>query len=149
MNDMIWAIPAVVALMTFPQVKYSLRMDTKLDPLAADRAFFAALISANLDSLDSLLVEDFILIDVLSGSEITKPMLLAAVGSSQLKFDAIEPVESRLRVYAANTAVVTGRTELCGRVGEAAFTASSRYTHVFISQDGGWMLASAQGTQIR
>jgi len=123
-------------------------MDTKLDPLAADRAFFAALISANLDSLDSLLVEDFILIDVLSGSEITKPMLLAAVGSSQMKFDAIEPVESRLRVY-ASTAVVTGRTELCGRVGEAAFTASSRYTHVFISQDGVWMLASAQGTQIR
>ena len=72
MNDMIWAIPAVAALMIFPQVKYSLRMDTKLDPLAADRAFFAALISANLDSLDSLLVEDFILIDVLSGAEITK-----------------------------------------------------------------------------
>jgi hypothetical protein len=149
MNDMVWAIPVVVALMIFPQVQYSLRMDTKLDPLAADRAFFAALISANLDSLDSLLVEDFILIDVLSGSEITKPMLLAAVGSSQVKFDAIEPLESRLRVYAANTAVVTGRTELYGRVGEAAFTASSRYTHVFISQDGGWMLASAQGTQIR
>jgi Domain of unknown function (DUF4440) len=149
MNDMIWAIFAVAALMIFPQVKYSLRMGTKLDPLAADRAFFAALISANLDSLDSLLVEDFILIDVLSGAEITKPMLLAAVGSSQLKFDAIEPVESRLRLYAANTAVVTGRTELRGRVGEAAFTASSRYTHVFISQDGGWMLASAQGTQIR
>jgi hypothetical protein len=149
MNDMIWAIPAVVAFMIFPQVKYSLRMDTKLDPLAADRAFFSALISANLDSLDSLLVEDFIWIDLLSGSEITKPMLLAAVGSSQVKFDAIEPVESRLRVYAANTAVVTGRTELCGRVGEAAFTASSRYTHVFIAQDGGWMLASAQGTQIR
>ena len=54
-------------------------MDTKLDPLAADRAFFTALISANLNSLDSLLVEDFLLIDVLNGSEITKPMLLAAV----------------------------------------------------------------------
>jgi hypothetical protein len=124
-------------------------MDTKLDPLAVERAFFSALISANLDSLDSLLVEDFVLIDVLSGSEITKPMLLAAVGSSQVKFDGIEQIESRLRVYATSTAGVTGRTELRGRVGEAAFTASSRYTHVFVSQDGGWMLASAQGTQIR
>ena len=124
-------------------------MDTKPDPLAADRAFFTALISANLNTLDSLLVEDFLLIDVLTGSEITKPMLLAAVGSSQVKFDAIEAVDSRLRMYAATTAVVTGRTEMRGRVGEAAFTASSRYTHVFVTQDGHWALASAQGTQIR
>ena len=130
-------------------MKYSPRVDTKLDPLAADRAFFSALISANLESLDSLLVDDFILIDVLSGSEITKPMLLAAVGSSQVKFEAIDQVESRMRVYAANTAVVTGRTEMRGRAGEVAFTASSRYTHVFVLQGSGWMLASAQGTQIR
>jgi hypothetical protein len=130
-------------------MKYSFRMDTKPDPLAADRAFFTALISANLNSLDSLLVEDFLLIDILTGSEITKPMLLAAVGSSQVKFDAIEAVESRLRMYAATTAVVTGRTEMRGRVGEASFTASSRYTHVFVAQDGHWALASAQGTQIR
>jgi ketosteroid isomerase-like protein len=124
-------------------------MDPKLDPVAADRAFFAALIAANLNSLDALLTDDFLLIDVLNGSEITKPMLLAAVGSSQVKFDAIEWVEGRTRMYAASTAVVTGRTELRGRVGEAAFTASSRYTHVFVVQDGQWMLASAQGTQIR
>jgi hypothetical protein len=130
-------------------MKYSLRMEPKLDPLAAERSFFAALISANLDSLDFLLTDDFLLIDVLSGSEITKPMLLAALGSSQVKFDTIEPVESRVRVYATTTAVVTGRTELRGRVGEAAFTASSRYTHVFVMQGGGWVLASAQGTQIR
>jgi len=130
-------------------MKYSFRMDMKLDPLAADRAFFAALISANLDSLDSLLIDDFLLIDVLNGAEVTKPMLLAAVGSSQVKFDAIEAVESRLRMFASTTAVVTGRTEMRGRMGEAAFTASSRYTHVFVAQDGYWALASAQGTQIR
>jgi hypothetical protein len=124
-------------------------MDTKLDPLAADREFFNALISADLNWLDGLLTDDFLLIDVLTGSEITKPMLLAAVGSSQVKFDAIDPVESRLRTYASTTVIVTGRTEIRGRVGEAAFTASSRYTHVFVLQDGAWLLASAQGTQIR
>jgi uncharacterized protein DUF4440 len=130
-------------------MEYSPPVDMKLDPLAADRAFFTALISANLDLLDSLLIDDFLLIDVLNGAEVTKPMLLAAVGSSQVKFDAIEAVESRLRMFAANTAVVTGRTEMRGRVGEAAFTASSRYTHVFVAQDGYWVLVSAQGTQIR
>ena len=43
-------------------MQYSLPMDMKLDPLATERAFFSALLSANLDSLDSLLTEDFLLI---------------------------------------------------------------------------------------
>jgi ketosteroid isomerase-like protein len=124
-------------------------MDPKLDPLAADRAFFSALLAANLDGLDALLTDDFVLIDVLSGVEITKPMLLAALGSSQAKFEVIEQIESRARLYSTSTAVVTGRTEIRGRAGESGFTASSRYTHVFVLQDGGWVLASAQGTQIR
>jgi len=35
-----------------------------------------------------------------------------------------------------------------GRLGEALFAASSRYTHVFVDQRGEWRLATAQGTQI-
>jgi hypothetical protein len=124
-------------------------MDTKLDPLVKERAFFSALLSGNIDSLDSILADDFVMVDLMTGSEITKPMLLAAVGSSQVKFEAIDPVESKVRVYSADTAVVVGRTEMRFRAGESVFSFSSRYTHVFILQDGSWQLASAQGTQIR
>ena len=124
-------------------------MDTKLDPLVKERAFFSALLSGNIDSLDSILADDFLMVDLLSGSEITKPMLLAAVASSQVKFEAIEPVESNVRLYSTNTAIVVGRTEMRFRAGESSFNFSSRYTHVFVLQDGDWHLASAQGTQIR
>jgi ketosteroid isomerase-like protein len=124
-------------------------METKLDPLVTERAFFSALLSGNIDSLDSILADDFVMVDLLAGSEVTKPMLLAAVGSSQVKFEAIDPVESKLRIYSTDTAVVVGRTEMRFRAGESSFTFSSRYTHVFVLNDGGWQLASAQGTQIR
>ncbi|ERR1700744_5621217 len=124
-------------------------MDTKLDPLVTERAFFSALLSGNIDSLDSILADDFLIVDVLAGREINKAMLLAAVGSSQVKFEAIDPVESRVRVYSCDTAVVVGRTEMRFRAGESSFSFSSRYTHVFVMQDGSWQLASAQGTQIR
>ena len=124
-------------------------MDTKLDPLVTERAFFSALLSGNIDSLDSILADDFLMVDLLSGSEITKPMLLAAVGSSQVKFEAIDPVESKTRIYSADTAVIVGRTEMRFRAAESSFSFSSRYTHVFVLQDGDWQLASAQGTQIR
>jgi len=124
-------------------------METKLDPLVTERAFFSALLSGNIDTLDSILADDFLMVDLLAGSEITKPMLLAAVGSSQVKFEAIEPVESKARIYSNDTAVIVGRTEMRFRAGESSFTFSSRYTHVFVLNDGGWQLASAQGTQIR
>ena len=124
-------------------------MDMKLDPLVTERAFFSALLSGNIDSLDSILADDFLIVDVLAGREINKAMLLAAVGSSQVKFEAIDPVESRVRVYSCDTAVVVGRTEMRFRAGESSFSFSSRYTHVFVMQDGSWQLASAQGTQIR
>ena len=124
-------------------------MDTKLDPLVTERAFFSALMSGNIDSLDSILADDFVMVDLMAGAEFTKPMLLAAVGSSQVKFEAIDPIESKVRVYSCDTAVVVGRTEMRFRAGESSFSFSSRYTHVFVLQDGSWLLASAQGTQIR
>jgi len=35
-----------------------------------------------------------------------------------------------------------------GRIGEMPFSANSRYTHVYLEQQGRWRLFSAQGTPI-
>lgn len=123
-------------------------MPNESDPLAVERAFFAALVAADAKTLDSLLTDDFILVDVMAGNEITKPALLAAVASRQVKFDAIVPAEPRVRLY-DTTAVITGRTHMTGRLGETPFTLRSRYTHVFVCRHGRWLFASAQGTQIK
>ncbi len=123
-------------------------MHDKSDPLAAERQFFSSLIDTDVESLDRILGDDFLLIDVMTGSEVKKPDLLAVLRLGQLKFEAIEPVESRVRLY-GNTAVITGRTQMTGRFGEMPFTASSRYTHVFIREQSQWRLVTAQGTQIR
>jgi len=117
------------------------------DPLAAERLFFAALVAADLEDLDRVLADDFVLIDVMRGDEIAKAALVAVLGSGQLRFAAIEPVESRVRRY-PGTAVVTGRTRMSGTFDGAPFAASSRYTHVYVQQQGRWRLVAAQGTQI-
>lgn len=122
-------------------------MKDELDPLAAERQFFVALVEASVEALDRVLADDFILIDVMSGSEITKSSLLAVIGSGQLKFEAIEPADSLVRLY-QTTAVITARTQMSGRFGETPFTVSSRYTHVYVEQQGHWRLVTAQGTQI-
>jgi ketosteroid isomerase-like protein len=124
-------------------------MNDELDPLAAERHFFNALLEADVQRLDRLLADDFVLIDVLSGGENSKTALLAAVGAGQVRFEAIEPTaEPRVRIYEGTTAVVGGRTRMTGRLGDTAFTVASRYTHVYTRQQGRWRLVSAQGTPI-
>src|SRR5262249_44948901 len=95
-------------------------MEEASGPLAAEREFFTALAEAGLEALDRVLADDFVLVDVMRGAEVTKAALLAALGSGQLRFQAIEPAEQRVRLYRA-TAVVTGRTRMSGRFGGAPF----------------------------
>jgi ketosteroid isomerase-like protein len=122
-------------------------MDDPNGPLAAERRYFAALVAGDVTALDQLLADDLILVDVMSGSETTKPMLLGALGTGGLRFESIEPAEARARIYGA-TAVINGRTVMHLRFGETAFSTRSRYTHVWVEQEGRWRMVSAQGTQI-
>jgi ketosteroid isomerase-like protein len=122
-------------------------MPAATDALDAERRFFAALLAGDAAALGEVLTDDFLLIDVMSGSEVPGAVLRDLVGSGQLVFDAIEPAETRVRRYGA-AAVVTGRTRMRLRFGETALETQSRYTHVFVQQDAAWRLASAQGTRI-
>jgi len=63
--------------------------------VATDDRFFDALMRADSVALDHLLVDDFILVDVLSGSEIEKAALVSLVGSGQLTFDEIRRYRRR------------------------------------------------------
>jgi hypothetical protein len=122
-------------------------MNDGLDPLVTDRQFFSALIAGRVEDLDQILADDFVMIEVMGGSEVTKSSLLGAIESGQLKFEAVEPAEMRVRIY-HTTAVVTGRTQMSGRLGETPFAARSRYTHVYVEEQSRWRLVAAQGTQI-
>jgi ketosteroid isomerase-like protein len=122
-------------------------MQDLVEPLATERRFFTALVAADVAELDRILADDFMLIDVMRGAEVTRAALLEVLGAGQLKFVAIEPAESHVRSY-GGTAVVTGRTQMHGRFGEEPFSASSRYTHVYVEQQGRWRMVAAQGTQI-
>jgi hypothetical protein len=123
------------------------RVHNQSDPLAVEPQFFSSLIGGDVAVLDRILGDDFLLIDVMTGSEVKKTDLLAVLKSGQFKFGAIKLVESRVRLYGI-TAVIIGRTHMNGRFGETPFTASSRYTHVFVKEQSQWRLVSAQGTQV-
>jgi hypothetical protein len=122
-------------------------MSDERGPLAADAEFFKALIDADVAALEDLLDADFILVDVMGGSEVPKAALLGPVGSGQLKFDSIKPADTHVRIYGA-TGIVIGRTEMRMRFEQSTFTTKSRYTHVYVEERGHWRMVSAQGTPI-
>jgi ketosteroid isomerase-like protein len=114
---------------------------------AAEDAFFAALESADVTRLEAILTDDFVLVDVMRGGVISRAALLDALLGEKIRFDEIERLESVPRRY-GTTVIIVGRTQMRGRAGDARWSASSRYTHVYVEQAGRWQLASAQGTAI-
>ena len=122
-------------------------MSTEHAAMTGEDAFFDALLRGDGTALKAVLTPDFLLIDVMSGSEIPGDVLIDLVGSHQLRFESVERIDSRVRQY-GDTAVVTGQTRMRGGFGDQRFEAHSRYTHVYVRTEKGWRLASAQGTPI-
>jgi Domain of unknown function (DUF4440) len=117
--------------------------------LDADEAFFAALLAADPKALDGVLAEGFALVDVFAGQVIPRDVLLGLVSEARLEFLEIarDPADVSVR-QRAGLGVVVGRTRMTIRAEGVQVTANSRYTHVFVADDGGWRLLSAQGTPV-
>jgi len=117
------------------------------NPEEIEQEFFNALIEADHEALDRLLADDFSLIDVMTGSEVSKAELLEIIVARGFRFEEINRIDFRVRLYGA-VAVITGQTEIIGGANGRRFEVDSRYTHVFEEQLGGWRMVAAQGTQI-
>src|ERR1044071_1019076 len=90
--------------------------------LAVEDRFFDALLEGKGNALRDLLTPDFVLIDVMTGSEIPGSVLVDLVGSGQLDFEVIERIDSRVRTY-GSAGVVTGQTRIRGRYQDQPFAA--------------------------
>ena len=107
-----------------------------------EREFFEALINADVASLDRILAGDFVLIDVMTGSEVSGERLTELVRLAQLRFHTINQTEYKVRVY-GTTSVITGRTVMIGWYEGQQFQVTSRYTHVLVEQSENWRIVSA------
>lgn len=115
--------------------------------LLAEQRFFAALNEADLGTLEDVIGEDCVFIDVMTGSEVPPAEFIGLVGSGRLVFEQIERLDARVRLY-GGTAIVTGQTRMSGRFDKQRFQLRSRYTHVYAEERGGFRLVNAQGTPV-
>jgi ketosteroid isomerase-like protein len=126
--------------------------DDRASLLDQDQRFFDALVAGDDAGLNELLADDFILVSVNDGAAVTKADLLAVVSSGAVRFPAVQSFHDEAVVRrVGDVGIVVGRTGMSFTDADGtAFTAGSRYTHVFAAEPGGgWRLLSAQGTEIR
>ena len=84
-------------------------IDTR-EVLACDESFFTALLAADHDLLGTILADDFLIIDVLSGQVARRDELLGAISSGQLRFaEVTRYAEDRSVRLRDSAAVVAGR----------------------------------------
>jgi len=99
-----------------------------------------AQIAADAVALDRIYADDFIGVGP-SGTVRTKPQVISDFTSGTLKFQSITTDDVRVRVY-ENTAVETGLSTMVGKDKGKAVPRDTRFTRVWIKQQGRWQLVA-------
>jgi len=99
-----------------------------------------AQIAADAVALDRIYADDFIGVGP-SGTVRTKPQVISDFTSGTLKFQSITTDDVQVRVY-ENTAVETGLSTMVGKDKGKAVPRETRFTRVWIKQQGSWQLVA-------
>src|SRR5262249_13111763 len=105
-----------------------------------DNERIQAQIHADATALDRIYAADFIGVGP-SGTVRIKPQVLSDFTSGDLKFQSITTDDVQVRVY-ENTAVETGRSTMNGQDKGKAVPRDTRFTRVWVKQQGHWRLVS-------
>src|ERR1041384_990302 len=105
-----------------------------------DNERIQAQIHADAAALKRIYADDFIGVGP-SGTARTKPQVISDFTSGDLKFQSITTEEVQVRVY-QKTAVETGLSTMVGQDKGKAVPRDTRFTRVWINQQGYWRLVA-------
>jgi uncharacterized protein (TIGR02246 family) len=140
---MIAALVLVAASSTLGQTQSAKREqggNTEQTIRQLDHERIQAQISADAVALDRLYADDFLGVGP-SGTVRTKAQVIEDFTSGKLKFQTITTDDVQVRVY-GNTAVETGRSIMNGQDKGKSVPRDTRFTRVWIKQEGRWRLVA-------
>jgi ketosteroid isomerase-like protein len=115
------------------------------DVMKVSDEIIEALGRTDVASLDRLYADDYIVTQ--SFGILSKAQLMDAYKSGRLKYTSASDKDRSVRVY-GDTAVTTGILMLKGQNPKGDFTSNTRYTGVWVKQQGRWRLVAAQLSEI-
>jgi len=105
-----------------------------------DNERIQAQIHADAAALERIYADDFIGVGP-SGTVRTKPQVISDFTSGDLRFQSITTDDVQVRVY-GNAAVETGRSTMNGQDKGNAVPHDTRFTRVWVKQQGRWRLVA-------
>ena len=111
-----------------------------------DHERIQAQVSADASVLDRIYADDFIGVGP-SGAVRNKAQVISDLTSGDLKFQSITTDDVQVRVY-GNTAVETGRSTMNGQDKGKAVPHDTRFTRVWVEQQGRWRLVANHYSQL-
>jgi len=115
------------------------------DVIKLENEFARSVASNDVDALDRILADEWIIIDP-DGSIIDKARFLGVIKSGALSHESMESTDLRVRLY-VNTAVVTGLTTTKGKFMGQDFASCERATDIFVKQTDRWQCVLTQLTR--
>jgi uncharacterized protein (TIGR02246 family) len=111
-----------------------------------DAKRFEAQTKNDVETLTSLLADDLVYVHS-SANVDGKSGFLDALRTGKTKYESIEPMDVKVRVY-GNTAIVNGTAKLAVTTDGKTNTFSLRYTDVWVMRDNKWQMVSWQSTRL-
>ena len=143
-----WALVMAVLVLTATSIALAQKQSVNRDQRSSveqaikqlDNERIRAQIGADAVALDRIYADDFIGVGP-SGTVRTKAQVISDFTSGDLKFQSIVTDEVQVRVY-ENTAVETGLSTMSGQDKGKAVPRDTRFTRVWVKQDGSWRLVA-------
>jgi ketosteroid isomerase-like protein len=114
--------------------------------LALETRRFAAMIAADVRTLDTMLADDLSYTHS-TGRVETKLQFLDALRTGQLKYKSIDRSDVRVKLY-GETAVVTGEAHLHVEAAGNALDLPVRFLDVYVKAPSGWQMVAWQSTKL-
>ncbi len=113
--------------------------------LKLEDEFARAVASNDVDALDEILAEDWIIVGP-DGNITDKARFLGVIKSGVLSHEVMESTDWRVCLY-GNTALVTGLTTTKGKFMGQDFASCERATDIFVKQTSRWQCVFTQLTR--
>jgi hypothetical protein len=114
--------------------------------LDVQRRWVAALVNADMEALDTILIDSYSDTDE-SGSRTDKAGMLAALESGDLRLTSITLLETRVRRY-GDSAVLTGVSAQTGVFRGQPIAPMILFTATLVLEKGEWRAAAAHRTEV-
>jgi uncharacterized protein (TIGR02246 family) len=146
--SMRWTLVIAVVVLTLTSIALGQEQSANRDQRSSveqairqlDNERIQAQIGADAAALDRIYADDFIGVGP-SGTVRTKAQVISDFTSGDLKFQSITTDEVQVRVY-ENTAVETGLSTMVGQDKGKAVPRDTRFTRVWVKQQGRWHLVA-------